>query len=114
MAGLFQPEPQRGDAKERKETNHVGDRGHEGARRHRRIGAHPLQHHRDQDAAERAGHQVAQHGKADHQATAATPVMMAKASPLTSPTSPSRITTRNALLEPSSRVASARTATVMV
>ena len=49
-----------------------------------------------------------------NQATAATPVMTAKASPLTRPTIPSRITTRNALLEPSSRVASARTATVMV
>ena len=49
-----------------------------------------------------------------NQATAATPVITAKASPLTRPTIASRITTRNALLEPSSRVASARTATVMV
>src|SRR4029079_10256198 len=49
-----------------------------------------------------------------NQATAAPPVITAKQSPLTSPTMASRITTRNALLEPSSRVASARTATVMV
>src|SRR5438132_1160014 len=49
-----------------------------------------------------------------NQATAAIPVMTAKAMPLTRPTSASRSTTRNALLAPSSRVASARTATVMV
>ncbi len=47
-------------------------------------------------------------------ATAAMPVMTAKARPLTRPTRPSRITTRRPLDEPSSRVASARTATVMV
>jgi len=40
--------------------------------------------------------------------------MIANANPLTMPTSASRMTTRKALLEPSSRVASARTATVMV
>jgi len=49
-----------------------------------------------------------------NQATAAMPVMTAKARPLTSPTMVSRSTTRIALNDPSSRVASARTATVMV
>jgi hypothetical protein len=47
---------------------YVGDRGDEGARGHRRIGPHPLQHHRNQDAAERAGDQIAHHRKADHDA----------------------------------------------
>src|SRR3984893_3361391 len=49
-----------------------------------------------------------------NQATAAIPVITANARPLTRPTRPSRITTRKALLDPSSRVAKARTATVMV
>ena len=49
-----------------------------------------------------------------NQAQAATPVMTAKASPLSSPTNSSRRMTRQALASVSSRVASARTATVMV
>ena len=42
------------------------------------------------------------------------PMMMAKASPLMSPVAVSRSTTRAVLMAPSSPVASARTATVMV
>src|SRR5258707_13129974 len=67
---LLQPEPQRGDAEKREETDHVGDGGDEGAGCHCRIGTDPLQYHRDQDAAERAGDEVADDGKADHAAEA--------------------------------------------
>src|SRR5262249_20689630 len=81
-----------------------------------------VEHERHQNAAEGPCHKVADHGETDHHAEighleprpAATPVMTAKAKPLTSPTSTSRRTRRAALALDNSCVASARTATVMV
>src|SRR5205085_10412868 len=66
--GLLQPKPQRRDAEKREEADHVGDGGHESARCHRRVRAHPLQHHGNQDATQRAGYEIADNGEPDHDA----------------------------------------------
>jgi len=81
-----------------------------------------VEHERHQNAAERPTTRLQimarpittpRSGSLNH-AAAATPVMTAKAKPLTSPTSTSRRTRRAALALDNSCVASARTATVMV
>src|SRR5262245_12457083 len=118
----FEPEPQRGNAEERKESDDIRHRRHEHARRDRRIGTEAVERERHQNAAEHPCHKIADHGETDHHAEsgtlnhapAATPVMTAKAKPVTSPTSTSRRTRRAALALDNSCVASARTATVMV
>src|SRR5262249_58890511 len=118
----FEPEPQRGDAEERKESDDIRHRGHNtpdeiaglawkrrstsGTRmppsapaRRLQIMARPITRPRP--------------GTLNH-AAAATPVMTAKAKPLTNPTSTSRRMMRAALALEKSCVAGARTATVMV
>ena len=122
-SSLFQAKPERRDGQKGEEADHVGDRGDERARRHRRIepaaGAAPSGMRMPPSAAatrlqSMASPMTMPRPGTLNQAQAATPVMTAKASPLTSPTSSSRTITRQALASVSSRVASARTATVMV
>src|SRR5215813_11367135 len=64
----LEPEPQRRDAEERKESDDIRHCGHEHARRDRRVSAEAMEHEWHQNAAERPGHEIADHGKADHQA----------------------------------------------
>ena len=64
----FEPEPQRGDAEERKEPDDIRHRRYEHARRDRRIGVETMEHERHQNAAERPCQEIADHGEADHQA----------------------------------------------
>ena len=64
----FEPKPQRRDAEERKEPDYIRHRGHENTRRDRRIGAEAVQRERHQNAAERRGQEITNHGKTDHHA----------------------------------------------
>src|SRR6516225_11706903 len=64
----FEPEPQRGDAEERKESDHIRHRRHEHARRDRRIGMEAVERERHQNAAERPCQEIADHGETDHHA----------------------------------------------
>src|SRR5262245_36487353 len=64
----FEPKPQRGNAEERKESDDIGHRRHEHARRDRRIGMEAVEHERHQNAAERPCHKIADHGETDHHA----------------------------------------------
>src|SRR6185437_2772411 len=56
---LFQPEPEGCDSEEGEEADHVSDRRDKGSRGDRRIGPQLFQHNRNQDAAERPSHEVA-------------------------------------------------------
>src|SRR5215831_10172730 len=49
----FEPEPQRGDAEERKEPDDIRHRRYKHPRRDRRIGVETMEHERHQNAAER-------------------------------------------------------------
>src|SRR6185437_6464110 len=63
---LFQPEPEGCDSEEGEEADHVSDRRDKGSRGDRRIGPQLFQHNRNQDAAERPSHEVADDREPDH------------------------------------------------
>ncbi len=64
----LQSEPERRDGEERKKSDDVGDGRHERAGRNGGIGTQTFKRHRDQDAAERTGDEIADHRKTDDNA----------------------------------------------